>query len=217
VAAILAVAAAAGCGNPEPTGDTRLTVYLSTPLSGPAAAEGKELADGARRTLSDAGGRAAGVPVALEVLDAAEGDAPWGPVTAAANARRAEQDSTAIAYLGELESGATRSSLPVANEAGLLQIAPGSPAPDLVSPFEGSDEVPDEVQTTGVRTFGRIAGEPDPARAGRGAMAVALDAIDRASDPLARDSVVEAFFESGVHDSVAGRYSVDELGEIEFH
>jgi hypothetical protein len=28
--------------------------------------------------------------------------------------------------------------------------------------------------------------------------------------------VIEAFFATGEHDSVAGTYSVDELGEIEF-
>jgi ABC-type branched-subunit amino acid transport system substrate-binding protein len=191
-------------------------VYVSAPLSGAEAEDGEAITAGARRALEEAGGEAGGVEVVLEELDVAAGDAPWDPVTAGANARRATQDSASIAYLGELESGATRASLPITNEADLLQIAPGSPAPDLVSPFEGSDEVPEATQPSGVRTFGRLANPPaDPETQGYLAAAAALDAIERSDDPLSRGAVVEAFFEPGEHDSVAGSYSVDELGEID--
>ena len=106
--------------------------------------------------------------------------------------------------------------MPITNDADLLQIAPGSPAPELVAPFEGSDEVPPETQPTGVRTFGRVAAGPDPEQRGYRAMAVTLDAIERADDPLSRASVIEAFFAVGEHESVAGRYTVDEVGEVEF-
>ena len=41
------------------------------------------------------------------------------------NAHRAADDPTAIAYLGELDYGASAVSLPITNEAGLLQVSPG--------------------------------------------------------------------------------------------
>jgi branched-chain amino acid transport system substrate-binding protein len=88
------------------------------------------------------------------VLDDTEAGA-WSPARAAVNARRASEDSTSIAYVGDFESGATRSSLPVTNRADLLQVSPASSADDLVSPFPGSDEVPD-IQASGDRTFGRV-------------------------------------------------------------
>jgi branched-chain amino acid transport system substrate-binding protein len=91
----------------------------------------------------------------------------WSPARAAANARRATEDSTSIAYLGDFESGATRASLPVTNQAHLLQVSPASAADDLVAPFPGSDEVPD-VQPTGDRTFGRVI-PSDAAQAAAGA------------------------------------------------
>ena len=83
--------------------------------------------------------------------------ARWSPAAAAANARRATEDSTAIAYLGDFDSGATRVSLPITNEARMLQVSPASAAIDLVQPFLGAgDQVPEEVQPTGERTFGRV-------------------------------------------------------------
>ena len=44
-------------------------------------------------------------------------------------------------------------------------------------------------------------------------MAVALDAIDRADDPLDRGSVVDAFFATADRDSILGTYSIDEAGD----
>jgi ABC-type branched-subunit amino acid transport system substrate-binding protein len=45
------------------------------------------------------------------------------------------------------------------------------------------------------------------------AMAAILDAIDRASDPGDRQSVVHAFLDTADRDSVVGRYSIDEVGD----
>ena len=77
-------------------------------------------------------------------------NARWSPAAAAANARRASQDSTAIAYIGDFDSGATRFSLPITNEAHILQVSPASSAVDLVQPFLGAgDQLPEDVQPTG--------------------------------------------------------------------
>jgi hypothetical protein len=215
-AALVLLPGVAGCGSSVPPSDAELTVFVSAPVSGPDAAEGRAVVAGAERALADTGDEAAGAPVRIEVVDVSAEGAPWSAVGAGANARKAVRDSTSIAYLGELESGATETSLPITNDAEILQIAPGSPATDLVAPFEGSDEVPRETQPTGVRTFGRVTAGADPEQRGYRAAAVALDAIERADDPLSRGSVIEAFFALGEHESVAGRYTVDEVGEIEF-
>ncbi len=52
-------------------------------------------------------------------------------MASAANARLAAQDSTAIGFIGDLDSGATRVSLPITNQAEIPQISPGSTAIDL--------------------------------------------------------------------------------------
>jgi branched-chain amino acid transport system substrate-binding protein len=45
------------------------------------------------------------------------------------------------------------------------------------------------------------------------AMAVVLDAIDRAADPASRAAVVDAFFATRDRDSPLGRYSIDAFGD----
>jgi branched-chain amino acid transport system substrate-binding protein len=330
---VIAIAALAGCADEsgDATGDATPRIYVSLPLRGPSGADGRDAADGARLALADAGERAGGVALEAVFLDDTEGpaaEATWTPAKAAANAREATQDSTAIAYLGDFASGATRASLPVTNEARMLQVSPASSAVDLVAPFPGTDEVPD-AQPSGERSFGRVipaddaqaaaaaqwarelgarsaaiesdrsrfgrelrkafssaarrvglelarrgadltylAGtprpsggeeigsdaylEPGPGRrptrltsaaldpsqlpaAGRDfaerfeaeygrppgryaaygyeAMAVILDSIDRASNPVDRSAVIEAFFDTADRDSVLGTYAIDEVGD----
>jgi branched-chain amino acid transport system substrate-binding protein len=167
--AALVVAAFAGCGGSgsEPGADALLRVYVSLPRQGPMASDARDAADGARLALADAGGEAGGIKVEAQYLDDAA-EAGWTPAQVGVSARAATQDSTAIAYLGDFESGATRTSLPITNTAGMLQVSPASGATDLVDAFPGTDQL-SEVQTTGKRTFGRvIPGDEAQARAAAG-------------------------------------------------
>lgn len=149
--------ALAGCGQPEAEGDPKLTIYVSAPLTGPAGEEGRDAADGARLALADAENEAAGIEVEAEYLDVAgRNESRSDPVSAGRNARTATEDSTSIAYIGELDSATSRTSVPITNSAGLLQVAPGSGATDLVVEETFDDSVPEDVQATGERTFGRV-------------------------------------------------------------
>lgn len=143
----------AGCGSSS-EGDPKLDVYVSAPLTGPRADDGRDVADGAQLALEDAGGEAGGVEVSLEVLDDATREG-WDAAATGANARTATEDTAAIAYIGELDSGASRTSIPITNQAGMLQVSPGAGAEDLTRESLGSDDVPD-VQGTGERTFARV-------------------------------------------------------------
>jgi branched-chain amino acid transport system substrate-binding protein len=168
-ASVLAGCASSGSGI-EP--GERLSVYVSMPLRGQQAPAGRDVADGARMALADARGRVGELRIRAVYMDdtAGRGErARWSPATAAANARRASEDSAAIAYIGDFESGATRFSLPITNEAHILQVSPASAAVDLAQPFLGAgDQVPEEVQPTGERTFGRVI-PSDEAQAGAAA------------------------------------------------
>jgi hypothetical protein len=212
----------AGCGGSgDPAGDPTLRVYVSVPLSGAEAETGRQIARGAREALTDGGGEAAGVRVRAVILDSgrdgAEGDDPIGAAArAGANAREAVQDSTAIGYVGEVDSASTRTSLPITNDARLLQISPSADASYLVAPFEGSDEVPEATQPSGVRTFGTLGGlRGSPRELGGEAMALVLAAVSSAEDPLDRASAVDAFFALGERDSRLGRYEIAEIGVAE--
>jgi branched-chain amino acid transport system substrate-binding protein len=161
--AALVIVGAPGCDAPGGSGiepGERVTVYVSMPLRGPEGVEGREVARAARLALADARHRAGELRVQAVYYDDTSGSgarARWSQAVAAANAREAAQDSSAIAYVGDLASGATRASLPITNEARMLQVSPASAAIDLVQPFLGAgDQLPEQVQATGERTFGRV-------------------------------------------------------------
>ena len=151
---VLAILSGCSADSEEPDTDATLAVYVSLPLRGAQGQDGRDARDGAKLALADAGDETAGVSIEPRYLDDTDGRT-WTPDAAAANARAATEDSTAIAYLGDFASGATRASLPVTNEAHLLQVSPASGAVDLVAPDPGSDEVPGS-QPSGERSFGRV-------------------------------------------------------------
>jgi ABC-type branched-subunit amino acid transport system substrate-binding protein len=105
--------------------DAPLAVYLSVPLCGQQAEQGKALADAAEKALADAGGKAGSHPIELKVLDDTGGTGGWTPVAAAADARQANEDASTIAYVGDLDQGASRTSLPITNLADIAQIVLG--------------------------------------------------------------------------------------------
>ncbi|OLE36034.1 MAG: hypothetical protein AUG48_09050 [Actinobacteria bacterium 13_1_20CM_3_68_9] len=154
--------AGAGCSTPGSgiQAGEHVTVYVSMPLRGSGAVEGRDVVRGAKLALADAHGKVGQLGVRAVYLDDTAGRgarARWSQAVAAANARRASEDSTAIAYVGDFDSGATRASLPITNQARMLQVSPASAAIDLVQPFLGAgDQLAEDVQPTGERTFGRV-------------------------------------------------------------
>ena len=167
-----ALALAAGlsltaCGTAGISGASRATIYVSVPLRGPAGADGRDIVNGARMALATAGGRVGKLTVRARYLDdaAGPGDAVgWSPSAVGANARRATEDTSSVAYIGDFQSSATRTSEPITNAAHLLQVSPASGGVDLTRPFLGSDQLPVLEEEGGERTFGRVIPD-DPAQA----------------------------------------------------
>jgi branched-chain amino acid transport system substrate-binding protein len=102
-----------------------VTVYASLPHHGVSAPAARATAAGQRLALEDADGRAGELEVKLVELDSAEpGERLWDPDLVSANAERAADDPRAVAYLGELDYGASAVSVPITNDAGVLQVSP---------------------------------------------------------------------------------------------
>jgi branched-chain amino acid transport system substrate-binding protein len=161
LSAVVLLALAAGCGSegePERPRDGSLTVYSSLPRTGIQARQASAVAAGQRLALRDAGGRAGGRDVRLVELDSAGGEGgPWDPDAVEANANRAVDDESAVAYLGELDLGASAVSVPVTNADGLLQVTPGDGLPSLtVADPGGGGESPVRYYPEGNRTFVRV-------------------------------------------------------------
>ena len=153
-AALLTVALAGCAIGGSAKIEAPVAVYVSLPLTGPRGADGRDAADGARLALEQAQGRAGSIRVQARYLDDARGKA-WDPVAVGANARQAIQDSSAAAYIGELDSEPTRASVPITNDAGMLQVSPGAGAVDLTRAAVGYPDTPDRYRPSGSVNFAR--------------------------------------------------------------
>jgi branched-chain amino acid transport system substrate-binding protein len=151
---------AAGCGSsPDKPVPRKLTIYASMPREGVSARMAADVTAGAKLALADAGGRVSGKRVRLVQLDSAKpGSETWDPARVEANANRAADDPTTIAYLGELDAGASAISVPVTNGKGILQVSPADGLTSLTRDEPGAALAngPDRYYPSGERTFLRL-------------------------------------------------------------
>jgi branched-chain amino acid transport system substrate-binding protein len=162
ILATLVVLSACGAKHTD-TADGRirgkvLTIYASVPLRGLSRVSGTAAVLGAQLALGQVRDRIGEYRIQLKVLDdATVARGGWDPGQTTINARQAVIDPTTIAYLGELNSGASAVSIPPLNRAGIPQVSPTSSAVGLTttgpSAFPGE---PQKYYPTGVRTFARV-------------------------------------------------------------
>jgi branched-chain amino acid transport system substrate-binding protein len=161
-AALLAAAAAlGGCAPKEEIrrggtvlGET-LTVYSSLPA--PSRGAARDIVDGEKLALAEAQGKAAGHKINYASLDEGAADPAEVPARAAGITRQELMDTQTIAVIGSLGTEAATSSIPLLNEAGILQVSPGSGYAgftERVAPGE-----PERWFPAGRTTFARIVGD----------------------------------------------------------
>jgi branched-chain amino acid transport system substrate-binding protein len=210
----------AGCGGGDGESEdfrvpgSTLTIYSSLPRSGDSAAEAGAVAAGQRLALAEAGGKVGRWRVRLVELDSSEpDDHSWDPDVVLANAERAAEDPTTIAYLGELEFGGSAISLPVTNKEAILQVSPHDGLTTLTRPQATPQSGPERYYPRDQRTFLRLV-PPDRVQAGalvawareRGAASVAVAHDDRAFGRELGQEVVDA--------AVAARMKVTTVEEV---
>jgi len=152
LAAALTTMGASKCGGSGGTTVTvsgrTLTIYTSAPQGTPAAEAGDVL-DAERLALSQEGSKVSGFTVNFKVLHAKP----------SANARTAIQDTSAIAYLGELDPGISAGTIGITNAQDLLQVSPTDTALELTQSTPAVHGAPDdylEAKSTYGKTFARV-------------------------------------------------------------
>ena len=116
-----------GGGGSGGGGGKSLTIYSSLPLQGASRPQSEDVIRGEKLALKQAGNKAGDFTIKYVSLDDATAAAgKWEAGQTSANARKAAQDDSAIAYLGEFNSGASAISIPITNEAGILQVSPSN-------------------------------------------------------------------------------------------
>jgi branched-chain amino acid transport system substrate-binding protein len=151
---------ASGCGSVSGVASAighQLTVYSSLPLQGPTGAISRQIVNGEKLALYDAGGHVGPFTVSYYSQDdSSPTSGQWSPSVTANDAKTAADDPSTIAYLGDYDSAATAISLPLINAAGVLQISPASPYGGLTSSSYAGQDEPERFYPTGKRDFARM-------------------------------------------------------------
>jgi branched-chain amino acid transport system substrate-binding protein len=147
-----------GGGGGEGGGGETVNVYSSLPLQGASRPQTTAMVEGIRLALQQNNGKAGDLTVKYTSLDDSTAQAgTWTPEATAANARRVAQDDSAVAYIGEFNSGASAISIPLLNEVPIAQISPANTAVGLTSDEPGADEgEPEKYYPSGERHYTRI-------------------------------------------------------------
>lgn len=155
----LIVALTLSLGACAPTGSRVVRIYLSFPMSGEANI-GRGIVKGIQLAFDQIESRIGGTEIVLEVRDNGDENGQWQPEKELENVRLAVADPVAVAYLGPMNSGAAKLSLPITNRAGLIQISPSTTWPGLTKPGFAQGE-PAIFYPTGRRTFFRTCSTDD--------------------------------------------------------
>jgi branched-chain amino acid transport system substrate-binding protein len=141
-AATFCAAALAACGSnrsitipnkaakPPSHNSHTVYVYSSLPLQGPQRQESRAIIAGIRLDFRENGWHVGAYPIKYISRDDSGGRVGSIP-PAVRNAQMAVRTPGSVAYIGDLDSAATELSLPILNQAGIVQITPGSGYPGL--------------------------------------------------------------------------------------
>ena len=151
-----------GCGSEKPAAPKNplpvVTLWSSMPYQGPQRQQSLAYARAVRGAIYVLRGIARGYRVNYAALDdsskAANG---WDPAVVATNARKASLLASTMAYLGEVDSGATAVALPILNQSGILQLSATSTAEGLTRAGVGAGPgAPYQYYPSGNRTLARM-------------------------------------------------------------
>jgi branched-chain amino acid transport system substrate-binding protein len=147
-----------GGGSTKKVSGSTLTVYASVPLQGGSGDQGKAIENGAQLAVDAIGGKVGKYTIQYKRLDdslASTGAADEGK--AAQNARTTVSDSTAVAYLGDYNSGISKVTIPILNQGGVAQVSPSNTYAGLTTKAGGAEPgEPDKYYPTGKRTYARV-------------------------------------------------------------
>jgi branched-chain amino acid transport system substrate-binding protein len=167
-ASLLCTVALAGC-----TGANRsteivgrsLTIYTSLPLQGADVGRALDVQRAEQLALAQARNRVGKFKLRFVSLNnASRSTGRWQPSKISSNARKAAQDKHTIAYIGELDSGGSAVSIPILDQAGILQVSPADGLAGLTRKQGAERGEPAKYYPEHDRNFGRVV-PPDDVQA----------------------------------------------------
>jgi branched-chain amino acid transport system substrate-binding protein len=161
ITSLLLTLFAAGCGTEEPAHTTTvsddLTIYTALPMRGAQAPRARDVIDGERLALILADGSVGPYSVRLRSLDdSTVKKAGWDPQATLDAVQVAVDDPSTIAFIGDLDAGATALSLPKTNARDVLQVIPAATYDGFTGGDGHAPGEPDKYQPSGQRTFASL-------------------------------------------------------------
>jgi branched-chain amino acid transport system substrate-binding protein len=197
--------------SPAPTGTVR--IVSSLPTRGYAASQARQIEQAIQLAIEER--RAIFGTLNVEYLPLSDSDpetGEWSREQELANAERAANDPSVIAYIGPYNSGAAMLSIPVTNRAGLLHVSPSATWPGLTQAGYNPGE-PGIYYPTGLRNF--ISMMPDDSLqakvAARWAELLDLQRIIILTDGSTYSSGLANSFEQHAASIVISKLTVDPL------
>jgi branched-chain amino acid transport system substrate-binding protein len=154
-AAAVGLGSFVGCG--KGNGNT-IKLVSSLPRTGSAKGQTDTIVNGIRLAI-DEYPEIAGMKIEyLDKDDATAQAGEWEAAKEADNAREAIADKNVVAFIGPYNSGAAKASMPILNEAGLVQVSPACTWPGLTKKVPGDEKSgePDIYKKSGTLTFCRV-------------------------------------------------------------
>jgi branched-chain amino acid transport system substrate-binding protein len=167
---LVAVSALGACGGDDDNGSTstgasgggggtkNVKIITSLPFDPTDRQQTEDVVKGEKLALKQINNTVGSCKISFQQLDDSTAQAgQWDPGQTSTNARKAAQDKSIVGYIGEFNSGASAISIPITNQAGLMQISPSNTALELTKdPGPSGKGAPGKYYPTGKRTYARV-------------------------------------------------------------
>jgi branched-chain amino acid transport system substrate-binding protein len=139
-------------------GSKSVKIVTSLPFDATDRQQTEDVVKGEKLALSQINNKVGPCTISFQQLDDSTAQAgQWDPGQTSSNARKAAQDKSVVGYIGEFNSGASAISIPITNQAGLMQISPSNTALELTKdPGPSGKGAPGKYYPTGKRTYARV-------------------------------------------------------------
>ncbi|HYZ30436.1 MAG TPA: hypothetical protein VE570_15340, partial [Thermoleophilaceae bacterium] len=136
---LVAVSALGACGGSDNNGggggsssgggggSKAVKIVTSLPFDATDRKQTEDVVKGEKLALKQINNKVGSCTISFEQMDDSTAQAgQWDPGQTSTNARKAAQDKSIVGYIGEFNSGASAISIPITNQAGLMQISPSN-------------------------------------------------------------------------------------------
>jgi branched-chain amino acid transport system substrate-binding protein len=139
-------------------GTKSVKIVTSLPFDATDRQQTEDVVKGEKLALKQINNTVGSCKIGFQQLDDSTAQAgQWDPGQTSTNARKAAQDKSIVGYIGEFNSGASAISIPITNQAGLMQISPSNTALELTKdPGPSGKGAPGKYYPTGKRTYARV-------------------------------------------------------------